>query len=125
MLAMSMMFCGVLKFQKKKHIRACALMLGSYFFHKSVLVYIPLYFIVSVLKMKPRFAAVLLFCLCAVSYFFAGRLNAIFFALIGISPKYAGYLTTDWVDDAGAGMSRFARYIAYPAMLWFYPWGHQ
>lgn len=122
MLAMSMVFCGVLKFQKKKYIRACALMLGSYFFHKSVLVYIPLYFIVSALKMRPRLAALILFCVCAVSYFFAGRLNAIFFAVIGISPKYALYLTTDWVNDTQAGMSRFARYIAYPAMLWFYPW---
>lgn len=120
MLAMSMVFCGVLKFQKKKYIRACALMLGSYFFHKSVLVYIPIFFLCHFIRAKPAFCCFFYLIVIIITNLFSNIISNYILNLIGLG-SYSFYLSSDWINATEPGLGRFVRYLVHAAMLLLFP----
>lgn len=120
MLAMSMVFCAIQRVHKRKYIIAFLLAIGSIFFHKSVLLYIPIFCLCYFIRCKPLPATLLFFITIIITNFFAYRINDFFLNLIGFG-SYSNYLTTNWIEPTEAGMGRFVRYLVHGIMLLFFP----
>lgn len=121
-LAMSMVFCAMQRVQKKKYFVALLLAGGSYLFHKSSIMYIPIFLICYFAKCKPFFAAFIYFIVIIITNFFSNYVNAYLFKLIGLG-SYANYLLTDWINATEPGIGRFIRYLVHGVMLFFFPLG--
>lgn len=120
MLAMSMVFCGVQRVKKNKYVYALILFFLSFFIHKSVVMYIPIFCFCFFIRFKPFTAVILYFITIVVTNFYFTSINNILFNLIGMG-QYSNYLTSDWIDGTDPGMGRFIRYLVHSVMLFFFP----
>lgn len=120
MLAMSMFFCAIQGIEKKKYLAGILIAIAAYFFHKSVLIYIPIFLLCRFIRLNPISAALLYFIVIVVSNLFSDAVNGYLLQLIGFG-SYSNYLLSDWVDATEPGLGRFVRYAVHMLMLFSFP----
>ena len=120
MLCMSMVFCAMQRVQKKKYVIAMLLVIGSYFFHKSAVIYIPIFFLCYFIHSKPGFCCFFYFIVIIIANLFSNTVNSYLLNLIGLS-RYSVYLSMNWINATDPGAGRFVRYLVHGTMLLLFP----
>lgn len=122
MLAGSMCFFALCRIQKKKYVLAVIISFLSFFIHNSVLVYLVVYALVKIFRLKKKVGILLVFVSYVISIMFGTIIRDVVL-MVALFTPYAHYLNSDWASatEVSTGIGRLLRYVVYFFLVFFFP----